>query len=225
MSTPKPKEDPLAYIRERIAACPANDNNCRLWPNEKPQITVRPLGTNHPVGHLFAPDGRRRRCPNPACVNPDHFQRVSKRIHQAAADVRDRIASCAPYPDRARAALDTYPVSMDTVIIPCWLWHNMLPQMTVRPLGTAHPVNHFFAPLGRRRVCADRRCVNPYHFARAPRPPSTPKSPMLLQCEEEVRTAPSLRHALEFTTFPRAITVMAYRNLYEDRLLEHQKWA
>lgn len=220
MPTPKPKKDPLAYIHERIAACPTNDNNCRLWPNEKPQITVRPLGTNHPVGFLFAPDGRRRRCPNPACVNPDHFQRIPEQT--PAERVRDRIASCAPYPGRARAALDTYPVSMDAVIIPCWLWHNMSPQMTVRPLGSNHPVSHFMGH--RRRACADRRCVNPYHFARAPRPPSTPKSPMLLQCEEEVLAASSLRHALEFSPFPPAVTVMAYRNLYEDRLLEHQRW-
>jgi hypothetical protein len=118
--------------------------------------------------------------------------------------------------------LDTYPVSSDAVIVPCWLWHNMSPQMTVRPLGTAHPVSHFMGH--RRRVCADRRCVNPYHFARVPRPPSTPKSPMLFQCEEEIRTASSLRDALEFTTFPRPTVVMAYRNLFEDRMLPHQKW-
>jgi len=222
MATPKPKADPLGYVRERIEACATTPNDCWPWPSNPPQMTVAPLGTNHPVSFLFAPDGRRRNCSNPVCVNPAHFTRKTKarRVLDHTAHICDRIASCAPDRARAQAALKTYPVSNDAVIVPCWLWSSMKPQITVSPLGTNHPVSHFMG--GRRRICADRRCVNPYHFARVPRPPTTSRSPMVFQCEGEVAAHTTLRGALETKCFPPPVIVMAYRNMFEDGMLPHQ---
>lgn len=148
-----------------------------------------------------------------------------KRSRNPRKTVLEAIAFCAPTTlAMALQTLEDFPSSISPLIVPCWDWKRgnvaTPPRMTIRPARTNHPVGLFFGS-SYRRECRNHRCVNPYHFTRRPRPPSIPKTTMLIDCEGDLaaRNPPSLIKALQWDDYPPALVVQAYRNLREDGVL------
>lgn len=128
--------------------------------------------------------------------------------------IRQRIADCSTNPTLIASVL-AQPVTPRAELVPCIIWNGGLSagRPTYRLGQPRHPVAHYFPEAQKiRRVCAQKLCVNPHHFAVFPRPTGQLQHPLVFQAEETIHLYATLDEAYAGIDIPRQYVLAAWRN-------------
>jgi hypothetical protein len=123
-------------------------------------------------------------------------------------EIHKRIASCAHDPEAALQQLEIFPYADHDVVVPCWEWGSLPPQIWSGPYAQ-HPLRIFFGQQHRRNICNYPGCVNPFHSTGG----GEYTSPLIERCELEMiqRRVKTYYDALTMPGYDYPTLVMAFR--------------
>lgn len=141
----------------------------------------------------------------------------------------EKIALSTPNPTLTELLFREPPTNPRPEFVPCYEWRfgTSSGRPICRPPGVSyprHPIVFYWGEDHTRhqRICATRKCCNPWHFVFTPRPPTMIQHALVFEAEDQIDRFSSLEAALKGIDVPPHYVLQAFRHKRQLNLSKYE---